>query len=602
MRSRIHTNSPNNPFTLSKMNNKYLLLLLSLFLFSCTNKETEFIESNEHVDVTIDIEDMEWDVQTRTSAEITSSGIKFSWSAKDTIGVYPDEGSQVEFLAQASTGSVSTASFDGGAWELKDGHTFKAFYPFKYQNRTCDNIELVYSGQTQTGNNNLSGACNKDYIYAPNTSVEKQKANFSFKHLGAFVYLQISLPDAGSYKTVSLITDKKVIPTKQRLDLTSGTPKLTTETKVSKFSLSLKSVKLASADEVLSVAMFLPAIDLSSRTVSLQVTSSAGQIYESRQPLDLKQLAQGKAYRREVSMKRQGEDDPVTSADINFLSFGNSPALDAFAYVPSILQELMPTANINIGFAYKGGGSLAQNWNYIEKDQEVFTYYYYKTGEGAAWQNKEYERKFTRCLEYTDWDYIAFHQVMESSNDYSSCQPSLDNIIAKVQTEAPKSTPVWIMNHSYANGYDNATYGSSAEMYSAIAAVAQSVADNTSIKKIIPSGTAIENARQSSLASLGEYISADGKTKGQLTFDGDHLQPGLPMLVASYAIAQYILDLYGVDLSIKDSKFKVSVDDVSTLNIPTRTKGKVQTITEEDYAIAKQCALNAIVNPYKTTK
>lgn len=584
------------------MKHKYILLFLSLFLLSCTETSEDLFETDEHVNVTIDIEDMIWDDLTRTSAEVTSSGIKFSWSDKDTIGIYPDKGSQVEFLAQASTGSVSTASFDGGAWGLKAGHTFTAFYPFKYNNRTCDNIQLLYTSQSQTGNNKLSGACAKDFIYAPSTTVENGKANFTFKHLGAFVYLLLSLPDAGSYKSVSILADKKVIPTKQTLNLSSGTPKITNVTKTNKFTLSLKSTELASADEVLAVAMFLPAVDLTGRTLTVQAVNTSGQIYESRQPLNLTNLDSGKAYRREVSMKRQGEEDPaVTSADVRFLTFGNSAALDAFAYVPAILQELMPDANINIGFGYKGGGSLAQNWDYIDSDQEKFTYYYYESANGPAWQSKAYDRSFSRCLEYMDWDYIAFHQTSEYAPVYSTYQPYLDNIVAKVKKDAPQSTPVWILTHSFADGY-SADFPKSDVMYTSIASAAQSVANNAAVKSVIPSGTAIQNARNTTLNSLGEYVSTDGKAKGQLSFDGDHLQPGLPMLVASYTIAQYILNLYGVDRSIADSKFKVTFEGLSELNIPSRVNGKVQSVTDEDYALAKQCALNALKTPYAVTK
>ena len=76
------------------------------------------------------------EISTRTSVVPNESYTVFDfiWSAKDTVGIYPDAGSQVFFTMENGAGA-SSATFDGGAWTCKDGYVYRSYYPFRIRPR-----------------------------------------------------------------------------------------------------------------------------------------------------------------------------------------------------------------------------------------------------------------------------------------------------------------------------------------------------------------------------------------------------------------------------------------------------------------------------------
>ena len=55
--------------------------------------------------------------------------VKFVWEATDTVGIYPNTGSQVYFNIVDGVGT-SSVSFNGGGWALKSNSTYYSYYPF----------------------------------------------------------------------------------------------------------------------------------------------------------------------------------------------------------------------------------------------------------------------------------------------------------------------------------------------------------------------------------------------------------------------------------------------------------------------------------------
>ena len=67
-------------------------------------------------------------VDTKASAVPDGNKVNFAWEITDTIGVYPDKGSQIYFLIDESSVGKSSASFDGGAWALKQNSTYISYF------------------------------------------------------------------------------------------------------------------------------------------------------------------------------------------------------------------------------------------------------------------------------------------------------------------------------------------------------------------------------------------------------------------------------------------------------------------------------------------
>ena len=60
--------------------------------------------------------------ETRASAVPNGGSVGFVWEATDTVGIYPDKGSQVYFNIEDGVGT-SSVSFTGGGWALKQNST-----------------------------------------------------------------------------------------------------------------------------------------------------------------------------------------------------------------------------------------------------------------------------------------------------------------------------------------------------------------------------------------------------------------------------------------------------------------------------------------------
>ena len=121
--------------------------------------------------------------------------------------------------------------------------------------------------------------------------------------------------------------------------------------------------------------------------------------------------------------------------------------------------------------------------------------------------------------------------------------------------------------------------------------------DETLCEFILPVGTAVENARTTSLNELGDY------ELGKLcSSDGGHLQEGLPSQLAAYVCVLKLLELIGKSYnSIYGDTNRITPDWVMDKNIPGANGTPVGS---DDYncGIAQKCAIMAVKHPYKITQ
>ena len=132
-------------------------------------------------------------VESRT---LISNEGKFAWTEGDIIGFLPDEGSQVYFkIGNINESEPNKATFDGGAWDLKAGNNYAAYYPF-IQDIMLDRTEVPvdYSVQTYSARQDGKVSPSHDYMAAIPVEREDGGLNFQFKHLGAVVEVEFSLP------------------------------------------------------------------------------------------------------------------------------------------------------------------------------------------------------------------------------------------------------------------------------------------------------------------------------------------------------------------------------------------------------------------------
>ena len=169
-----------------------------------------------------------------------------------------------------------------------------------------------------------------------------------------------------------------------------------------------------------------------------------------------------------------------------------------------------------------------------------------------------------------EWDFITLQQGSHDSG-WAQTYACLPEIIDYVKTNKPNAKLGWHMTWAYQHDSTHwafSRYGSDqATMYNAIVnAVKSEIVPKSEIEFIVPSGTAIQNARASFLGDT-------------LTRDGFHL---------SYDIGRYIA---GLSYARTVTGREINSVEFAPLGISEKVK-----------RVCLQCVNNAVKNPFMVTK
>ena len=122
-----------------------------------------------------------------------------------------------------------------------------------------------------------------------------------------------------------------------------------------------------------------------------------------------------------------------------------------------------------------------------------------------------------------NWDVVVFQQISTKSYDYATFNPYLTNLIFHVKEDCPNKQVLiaWQMTWSYWKDF-SISRPKGEQGWQDIVDATKEMMHNVGIRIIIPTGTAIENARHSFL-----------NTAYDLTDDGRHLCRGVGRYVAA---------------------------------------------------------------------
>lgn len=251
---------------------------------SCSNDE-EFSsqESSEFVNsVRVTVEDfLPESTATRTAYTVDGSGFHFQWIEGDALGIYPVGGDQVKFPISNGDGAA-TASFDGGAWKLRSEYKYAAYYPFSVDNYKIDQkaLPVSYTGQTQNGNGSTAHLGAYDYLACAATAPDANGGvNLTMKHLGAFLRLQLTMPKADTYSSVTLESNGTRFVTSGTFDLTAATPAIKSKTTSSTYTINLKNVATTEKNEVVTVYAIVAPANLSTSNLKITVHGTGNTTY-----------------------------------------------------------------------------------------------------------------------------------------------------------------------------------------------------------------------------------------------------------------------------------------------------------------------------------
>lgn len=193
---------------------------------------------------------------------------------------------------------------------------------------------------------------------------------------------------------------------------------------------------------------------------------------------------------------------------VRILAVGNSFSQDA---VEQNLHELADAEGIPtiIGNLFIGGCSLERHLRNARTNDSVYTYR--KLGlDGKKIEKKNMTLEMTLADE--EWDYVSLQQASPFSGMYETYLTSLPELVKYVCTHLPKKCQLMLhQTWAYAanathTGFKNYNRDQLTMYYSIVDAV-QKASKQTKIKIVIPSGTAIQNARTS---FVGDHMNRDG--------------------------------------------------------------------------------------------
>lgn len=246
--------------------------------------QTDSVEEHaEYKSVTMSLPPAVFDDCPETKNEaILGSSIQYVWSATDTVGIFPDAGSQIYFSMAGGAGQTS-AKFDGGGWALKKGSGYYSYFPFVpdfYIDKSA--IPITFIGQKQIGNGDPGRAYLGNYCYMVAKGVSDEATGslyFNYERVGVLFRMRIPVP-AGTYTALTLRVDGEKLAETGTIDAVNIDKVIHDASYTDRITLELEDLTMESAGTLVGFLM-LPPFDMQGSQVNFELTKSDGTVVTS---------------------------------------------------------------------------------------------------------------------------------------------------------------------------------------------------------------------------------------------------------------------------------------------------------------------------------
>ena len=198
-----------------------------------------------------------------------------------------------------------------------------------------------------------------------------------------------------------------------------------------------------------------------------------------------------------LSAALQAQNDTV-----KILAIGNSFADDGIEYLDEVARSA--GKHIIVANTYIGGCSIERHLDNARHDRPA--YRYRKNVDGQY--SEERGTTLLEALKDEEWDYIVFQQVSSLAGQYSTYFPDLAELMDYVRAHATNPHVQYALQQTWAYAKNSThpgffRYGKDQQaMYDDVVFSYDQVAKRLHITLVIPTGTAIQNARSSSLGGF----------------------------------------------------------------------------------------------------
>ena len=199
--------------------------------------------------------------------------------------------------------------------------------------------------------------------------------------------------------------------------------------------------------------------------------------------------------------------DKSGGKSIRILGVGNSFTVDSMRrFLFGILSSAGYT-DITLGYLHIGGCSLDTHYDNLTNNKAEYEYWKNTDDEWVLYAGAPAAKAFGDA----QWDVVTIQQVSTDSGRPASYK-NLEKVVGILRQKEPQAKILWHMTWAYQQNSDHWAFAyynkDQMTMYNAITATVQEqVLPLTTIDGVIPSGTAVQNLRTS---SLGDTLTADG--------------------------------------------------------------------------------------------
>ena len=264
-------------------------------------------------------------------------------------------------------------------------------------------------------------------------------------------------------------------------------------------------------------------------------------------------------------------------SELKILGIGNSFTDDAMKYLP----DLLSSAGINhvtLGKMAIAGASLSRHLQAYA--QNTADYKYVKSVAGANVWSQSVMKTFIEGVSDENWDIIIIQQVSGDAGIYSTYQPHLNDLINLIRNNSANTdvTLGWQMAWAYATNSTHSSFpkynSDQMQMYQSIVDAVKTMLEmTTGIDVIVPSATAIQNLRGTSV----------NNPPLDLTRDGFHADYGAGRYTLACTWYEALIAPF-VKTTIVGNPFRVNAG-----NVP---------VTNENYLLCQKAAKYACNNPF----
>ena len=263
------------------------------------------------------------------------------------------------------------------------------------------------------------------------------------------------------------------------------------------------------------------------------------------------------------------KQQPSTGKVIKVLAIGNSFSED------SIEQNLWQIAQAQgvdmvIGNMYIGGCSVDRHYKNITEDIPDYRYCKITADGNRQWSKSSHLKD---VIKDEAWDFVSIQQVSQDAG-MPGTYAHLQEVVDWIRANAPQAEVVF--HQTWAYGPDSSHGGflkydrDQLKMYQAVVGVTKEQAEKVGITTIIPTGTALQDARTTRLGA-------------DLTRDGFHMSKGFGRYLAA---CTWFETLTGHDVS-------------HNTYVPDGSQSGTEPLSSEDAAIARRAAHQAVAVPFE---